>query len=79
MAYWGFLDLAERIIRENPHGLTAKEVFLLAQARSAATGVPISGAINPESSLTCTLGKWYETRGLRRERGKRGVWVYYPR
>ncbi len=78
MAVHGFLEMAARIIYENSHGLSAVEGYRLVEQRFAKNGRPVSDAKDPQSSLTCTLHKYYKDHGLRRERGSRSVWNTIP-
>ena len=74
----GFMDIARETIHKKP-GLTAKDVYLLAERSSEETGRPISAAANPEASLVATLHKYHREHGLERRVGKGGVYRYYPK
>ena len=72
----GFMPLAKEIVEAQP-GLTAKEIFSLAQQRSVHVGIPISASANPEASLVATLQKVYKDYDLERRGGRDGRYRFY--
>ena len=74
----GFMPLAKEIVEAQP-GLTAKEIFSLAQQRSVQVGIPISASANPEASLVATLQKVYKDYDLERRGGRDGRYRFYPK